>query len=195
MPNGLSRAAASTRHSWPGAAPDDGKLYRNSKSLRVRVRKADHAVGGSVITTCGFTESRTSTDLSRTATCTQLPVLDAVLLRHAIHGSSNSVTRPPCRRVAGPPPAPATADACRASSQPAGVLVKLLPSEPAFAQECSIHSITVQCKRNRAIRLVVGQTASLDRNGHTGEDLPVMPSRPRLRAGGPKTPMAPAKSP
>jgi hypothetical protein len=58
-----------------------------------------------------------------------------------------------------------------------------------------MHSIRVQCKRNRAIRLVLGQTAGLDRNGHTREDLHVMPSRPRLRVGGPKNPMALAISP
>jgi hypothetical protein len=32
-------------------------------------------------------------------------------------------------------------------------------------------SIRVQCKRNRAIRLVLGQTAGLDRNGDTEEDI------------------------
>jgi hypothetical protein len=58
-----------------------------------------------------------------------------------------------------------------------------------------MHSIRVQCRRNRAIRLVLGQTVGLDRNGHTREELRIMPSRARLRVGGPKTPMVLAKSP
>lgn len=32
-------------------------------------------------------------------------------------------------------------------------------------------SIRVQCKRNRAIRLVLGQTPGLDRNGDIEEDI------------------------
>ena len=69
-------------------------------SLRVKARKADHAVGESLSTALtGFMESRTSTDPSWIATSTQLPLLDAVLFRHAMLCSSDSANHPPL-----PPP-------------------------------------------------------------------------------------------
>ena len=132
--------------------------------LRARARKADHAAGERLSTTpSGFTESRIQDrSLPATATSTQLPLSDAVLFRHAMCGTSNSPTRPPPRRVARPPPGTSSHRCHGESSQPAGVLVKDAPASASNAQGCSNHSIGVQCKPNRLIRLVLDQTAGPD---------------------------------
>lgn len=64
--------------------------------MRARSRKEDQPAGGSLITALsGFLESLTSSDPPTTATSTQPPLLEAVLFRQQIDGSSNSITRTP----------------------------------------------------------------------------------------------------
>ncbi len=64
--------------------------------MRARSKKEDHTAGESLSTTpFRFFESRTSNDPSATATSRQPPLLDAVLFRHLMDGSSKSITRTP----------------------------------------------------------------------------------------------------
>lgn len=66
------------------------------------VRRTDHAAVETLSTgPSRFTESRISTDPSATATSTQPPLFDAVLLRHVMHAPLKSATCLPRRRVAG----------------------------------------------------------------------------------------------
>src|ERR1700730_15626282 len=98
--DGLSRQVAAIQALAHGPEQRAGYAGRRPRFLlRARARRADHAEGGSLSTTpFGLKESRISTDPSTTATSTQPPLLDAVLLRHAIDVSSNPVTRTPSSR-------------------------------------------------------------------------------------------------
>ena len=126
--------------------------------------KADHASGGSVSSTDGFTESRTPTNPSAVATSTQLSPPDFVLLRQTTHGLSKSVTRPPPRRAAGP----------AQTSAPQMIAESLASLRDRTRRRCkpnrpsrgSIDSISLQYRPNQMIK--PGTLLDINRYRHLG---------------------------
>lgn len=110
----------------------------------------------------GFTESRISTDPSWTATSTQLPPADFVLLRHSMDGTPRSVTATPF------PPrgwTSAGTDRRRARAEcplSCGIVGEDAADEPIWLVAAATSVIRVQCRPNRAIRLVRDQLVAHD---------------------------------
>lgn len=93
---------------------------------QVCATKSDHAPSENPSTgPSRFIESRSRTDLPSPPTSTQPPLLDAVLFRHTMHGSSKSATCPPPREVPGLLQRQLS-HGRGGIQQPAGVQVKLL---------------------------------------------------------------------
>jgi hypothetical protein len=145
---------------------DGGRETYPGRFSRACITKADHAAAGHRSSAPSrFAESRTSTVPPTAATSTQPPLLDAVLLRHTMEGSSNSATRPPTRTTARPLPEFASEYAeCPASLREPGKHCSRLSRQPDSGR--SMDSIRVQCRLNRRIRLVSAQTAGSSRCGH-----------------------------